>query len=72
MNKHTEDSVLRSLRNKHDCLVVNTDDYPRSVFILKGPTRKNDLGIRTRGKIDFLVNHCKYMERTVNQYPKGL
>lgn len=50
------DEVLRSLSKKNDCRIM-TD---RTVRILTGNGRKNDLGNGSWGKIDFLTNHCGF------------
>jgi len=60
--KHNEDEVLLQLRKKNDVRVTQ-DGF---VLVLNGKSTKgqfqkqNDLGNRSWGKIDFLVNHRGY------------
>lgn len=61
--KYIENQVLKMLYTKND-VRVNADK--REVEVLNGASskpkfhKKSDLGIKSWGKIDFLVNCCGY------------
>jgi len=61
--KHTETKVIKSLSKKHDCSV---DPFKRQVIVVSHPKKKSDLGNKSLGKIDFLVNHCNYKKKIIN------
>ncbi len=68
--KHNEDEVLRSLYRKQDVNINTTNKVITLVSAKKwsnkdgeyinNPKRKNDLGNKSHGKIDFLVNYKGY------------
>ena len=64
---YTIDEVLRALNKKNDCLISETD---KIVFILTGKSKKNDLGNKSWGKIDFLVNCCGFGLNRVEEFTK--
>jgi hypothetical protein len=60
--EHTVDEVLRSLSRKRDLKINQKTNH---IFVLNGEgkhPKSNDIGIRSWGKIDFLVNHCGYTQ----------
>lgn len=57
MSKHTEDKALKSLQRKHD-VKINVND--KTIFINRGTNKKNDLGNKSHGKIEFLKNILNY------------
>ena len=64
---YSVDEVLRSLSRKHDVRVEGS-----FIKILNGKSKKaqpiGDLGIRTQGKIDFLVNYKGYKRVYVSEF----
>jgi len=58
---YTEDEVLAKLKRKSDLRVVG-----KQIQELK--EGKGDVGIGTKGKIDFLVNYCGYIHIYVNDF----
>ena len=68
-NSYTVDEVLASLSRKND---VKVDRTQKIVYILNGKNKKypkkDDLGIRTLGKIDFLVNYMGYVRSHVSEF----
>ena len=70
---YTEDEVLKALKFKNDCRV---DSNRRQIYVLdadklspKGKAQlKNDLGNKSWGKIDFLINYCKYHRAFVEEF----
>lgn len=73
--KHTEDEVLKSLRQKNDVKVNGTSIYllkrkvlNKESILIDNPLAKNDIGNGTHGKIDFLVNHCGYSKTKVDKF----
>lgn len=58
---YEENEVVKQLNKKQDCRVVG-----RHIELLtKGI---GDIGIRTKGKIDFLVNFCGYTKYHVAKF----
>lgn len=55
--QYDEATVIKQLSQKHD-LRINTNNG--SIFILIGPSAKCDIGIKSKGKIDFLTGHRGY------------
>ena len=64
---YTIDKVLRALNKKNDCLVSETD---KIVFVLVGRGKKNDLGNKSWGKIDFLIHYCNFTLNKVEEFSK--
>lgn len=64
-NKYKVDEVIRTLSKKHDCKIVGIE-----VQVLKGPSAKHDLGNKSHGKIDFLVNHRGFRKVIVTSFKK--
>jgi hypothetical protein len=68
--KHEESKVVSQLSKKHDVRVTQN----RQVLLLNGTSNKgqyqlsHDLGNKSWGKIDFLVNHCGYRRTIVAEY----
>lgn len=54
---YSEDIIVKQLSAKHDIRINSTNG---TVNILKMPYAKCDIGIKSKGKIDFLVNHIGY------------
>lgn len=60
MKKHKnyqEDQIVRQLRKKAD---INIPADTKYVELLFGSGAKGDIGIKSKGKIDFLRKHCGY------------
>lgn len=51
--KYDEDTVVRQLSQKHD---VRVNMVTGTIEILRDPYGKSDIGIKSKGKIDYLVN----------------
>ena len=64
---YTIDEVLRALNKKNDCLISETD---KIVFVLIGRGKKNDLGNKSWGKIDFLTRYCNFTLNEVEEFTK--
>lgn len=54
--KYNELVVVDQLRKKHDIRF-----HGNTILVLRGREAKCDLGIKTKGKIDFLVNFAGYV-----------
>lgn len=69
MGKHIEGAVITQLKNKHD---VKVDSVNKQIFILNGKSKKlpkrDDLGIGSWGKVDFLTNYCGYIKTYVAEF----
>lgn len=65
MNKHTENDVLKSLNKKHD---VRVNPNTKEVILNRGLNKKNDLGNKSYGKIDFLKKIHKYKVFTTTKF----
>lgn len=67
--KHNEMSAILGLKSKHD---VKIDAMNKQIFILNGKSKKvskkDDLGIGSWGKIDFLVNYQGYRKSMVSEF----
>ena len=67
--KHSLDEVLKSLGKKNDCRV---DSTKKVVYTLNGKSKKqkclHDLGNKSWGKIDYLVNWCGYTHYFVAEF----
>ena len=64
--KHQIEKVLRSLGKKQDCRINGTD-----ILVLTGNGKRkkqHDLGNKSWGKIDYLVNHCGYKQYFVSDF----
>lgn len=60
---YVEHEVVAQLKKKHDIQISNG-----VISILTGNAAKNDIGIRSKGKIDFLRKYCKYAVATVRKF----
>ena len=60
---YVEHEVVAQLNKKHDIKISNG-----VVSILTGSAAKNDIGIKSKGKIDFLQKHCRYAVVTVRKF----
>ncbi len=65
MSKFTEGQVVSQLREKNDVNIVGQE-----IQILTGNSQKNDLGNKSKGKIDFLQRQCGYRVVTVDKFNK--
>lgn len=63
--KHDEANVIRSLNKKSE---IKVDTITGCIEVLK---EAQSVGIRSWGKIDFLVNHCGYHQIFVKRIAKG-
>lgn len=61
--KYTELQVVEQLQRKADIRISGNN-----VMIMSGDRAKGDIGIKSRGKIDFLVNHCGYFYTFVKAF----
>jgi hypothetical protein len=61
------DEALRTLSQKHDVMV---DFNRKSLKILKhdSPHAKHDVGNKSWGKVDFLVNYCGFSLERVAKF----
>lgn len=59
---YNEHEVVKSLNKKNDVFV---NDKTNNVFVLSS-SGKGDIGIKAKGKIDFLRNYCKYWKIMVS------
>lgn len=57
MRNYDESEVVRSLNKKND---IHVNQGQKDISESWGPTSKSDIGIKSRGKISFLVNYCGY------------
>jgi hypothetical protein len=57
--KHNFSDVINSLRKKHDIKIF---EHQNKICLLfnSAKTKKFDLGNKSWGKIDYLVNHCHF------------
>ena len=64
--KHEEGLILQSLRRKKDILISD------AIYVLSNdsPFKAHDLGNKSWGKIDYLVNYCGYFINFVKKFPK--
>ena len=62
--KHDEANVVRALNRKSE---IKVDMITGCIEVVKEAT---NVGIRTWGKIDFLVNHCGYHQIFVTKISK--
>lgn len=60
---YVEHEVVASLKKKHDIQISN-----KNVMVLVGSNAKNDIGIMSKGKIDFLQKYCGYSVITVRKF----
>ncbi len=56
-SKFDEETVVKQLNQKHD---LRIDTQQGVITALLMPYGKCDIGIKSKGKIDFLVNHRGY------------
>ena len=61
--KYNEYEVVEQLQEKHDIRIQGNN-----IFCLRGQAAKCDVGIKSRGKIDFLVNYCGYFFTFVSKF----
>lgn len=57
--------VAAQLKLKHDIQI-----HGQRIEILYGEGSKGDVGIKSKGKIDFLVNYCDYSQAYVKHFSK--
>lgn len=69
LHKHDEQKVIAQLSKKHDVKIKSNQ-----ILVLNGKSTKgifqpiNDLGNKSWGKIDFLVNYCGYVQLFVPEF----
>lgn len=56
MSKYNETDTVRQLSKKTDISIEG-----KRIILNTGKNRKDDVGIKSRGKIDFLTNYCGYI-----------
>ena len=57
MRNYDEGEVVRSLNKKND---IRINQGQKEIVETRGPSASRDVGIKSRGKISFLVNYCGY------------
>ena len=67
--KYDEIQVVKALNQKHDCRVNSAH---KKIEIIKDPHGKGDLGNKSKGKIDFLLNYCGYQRSFVSSFTSNL
>lgn len=60
---YDELTVVKQLSRKHDLQITN-----RQIRELSGNMAKGDVGIHSRGKIDYLTNYCGYVHFFVPRF----
>lgn len=60
---YKEYDVVAQLSKKSDISING-----RIIQILSGKGAKGDIGIKSRGKIDFLIHYCGYMKTNVTKF----
>lgn len=77
MKKHSETEVCRQLAKKNDCKVhqshrtveiLSDTVHDKEQNTIPNPKKKHDLGNKSWGRIDFLVNYCGYRTRYVSEF----
>jgi hypothetical protein len=63
MRNYSEASVVDQLDRKADIRIQGKD-----IQIQYGESSRGDVGIKAKGKIDFLVNYCGYHKREVKKF----
>jgi len=74
--KHNESDVIRSLSRKRDIsikgktlLILSKDVWSKRINdYAPNPRKRNDLGNKSWGKIDFLMKYCGYKIKTVSDF----
>lgn len=74
--KYTIDGAIAALKLKHDVKIdrssmtidILSNDVVTEKGIVPNPLKKGDLGIRSLGKIDYLVNHCNFKKYFVKSF----
>ena len=62
---HTEGSAVLALKDKNDIQIVGHE-----IQILTGKAQKGDLGIKSKGKIDFLTKNHGYVVVLVDKFQR--
>lgn len=71
MKDYQEGDVLFLLKKKHDLNIVGKVIQELKRFPgPKGTPGKGDVGIHSKGKIDFLTRYCGYKHMFVNTFDK--
>lgn len=63
--QYNEETVVRQLNQKSDILIPRDR---KVVYMLFGPQAKGDVGIGSRGKIDFLHKYLGYTTSWVSSF----
>ena len=64
-SKYDERSVVEQLKKKHDINIVSNI---KRIEILQEPRAKKDIGIKSKGKLDFLTKYCGYHIAMVEKF----
>lgn len=64
--KHNLDEVIRSLSKKRDIQI----DTRKKVLEILNPGKNQDLGNKSWGKIDYLVNYAGYIKLFVSEFSR--
>jgi hypothetical protein len=67
MSKHTVSGAVASLNQKND-LLVKENFKGGTIYRLAGNKAKGDVGIGSKGKIDFLVNHHGFVTEWTDDF----
>lgn len=62
-NRYNELDVIKDLEKKHDIRVQG-----HNIWCLRGEKAKCDVGIKSKGKIDFLVTYCSYFFSFISKF----
>lgn len=60
-----ENDVVDQLNKKNDISIQG-----RQIFCLTGDRARYDIGIKSKGKLDFLTRYCGYQLLWVDEFPK--
>ncbi len=64
---YDEQTVVAQLNKKAD---IQIDSDSSAIQIIKEPHGRGDIGIKSKGKIDFLTNHCGYWLELVTKFTR--
>lgn len=67
MKNHNPENDIRTLNKKNDCKIIRRTIYILSIF---SNFKINDLGNKSWGKIDFLVNYVDFKIMYVQDFKR--
>ena len=77
MKKHNEYDCIKQLDRKRDCKIASSGVIvilqnhifiPKEGKTIRNPNKHFDLGNKSWGKIDYLINHCGYSMMRVDRF----